>query len=173
MGLIGMAVAQAFHAMGSHIVYHDPAPRDVDLARKIDARALDLAGLLRESDIVTLHVPLLPSTRSLIGSDELAQMKSSAILINAARGGIVDEAALAARLASGALAGAVVDVYSSEPPENDNPLFIMEKKARSRALLTPHIAGVTRQSWAFLFSSAWHNVEQVLVHGKAPGYRVA
>ncbi|MCK5326593.1 MAG: glycerate dehydrogenase, partial [Woeseiaceae bacterium] len=92
--------------------------------------------------------------------------------INAARGKIVDEAALAAQLASGQLGGAAVDVYSSEPPDNENPLFLLEKNIQGRLLLTPHIAGVTRQSWAFLFRSAWENVERVLLQGEPPHHRV-
>ena len=89
-------------------------------------------------------------------------MKRDAVLINAARGGIVDEAALAAALTEGSIAGAAVDVYSEEPPSMDNPLLALGGEAADRLLLTPHIAGVTRQSAAFLFRSAWANVERVL-----------
>ena len=172
LGVIGMTVAQAFHNMGSRIVFHDPAPRDPELINQLDARSMPLDELLSSSDIVTLHVPLLPSTRSMIADDELEQMKAGAILINAARGGIVDEAALAAHLNSGHLGGAAVDVYSTEPPPPDNPLFLLSNEAAERLLLTPHIAGVTRQSWAMLFSTAWQNVERVLVHSEAPTNQV-
>jgi phosphoglycerate dehydrogenase-like enzyme len=89
-------------------------------------------------------------------------------LIQAARGGIVDEAALAAALESGHLGGAAVDVYSVEPPGADNPLLKATGEAAARLLLTPHIAGVTRQASALLFRSAWENVERVLVRGEAP-----
>ena len=172
LGIIGMSVAQAFHCMGSRIVYHDPAVRDPHPASQLNARALPLNELLGEADIVTLHVPLLPSTKAMIGDNELEQMKSGAILINAARGGIVDEAALAANLASGHLGGAAVDVYSTEPPLPDNPLLSIMNEVGGRLLLTPHIAGVTRQSWAFLFRSAWQNVERVLINGEPPANRV-
>jgi phosphoglycerate dehydrogenase-like enzyme len=104
----------------------------------------------------------------LIGAAQLAQMKTGAVLIQASRGGIVDEAALAERLASGQLAGAAVDVYSTEPPGEDNPLFSLNGEAAQRLLLTPHIAGVTRQSAAFLLRSAWSNVERVLLRGETP-----
>jgi phosphoglycerate dehydrogenase-like enzyme len=172
MGIVGMAVARAFHCMGSRIVYHDPALRDSHPAGQLDARALPLNELLGSADIVTLHVPLLPSTELMIGKNELERMKSGAILINAARGGIVDEAALAANLLSGHLGGAAVDVYSTEPPSADNPLLSIGNEVGGRLLLTPHIAGVTRQSWAFLFRSAWQNVERVLIQGEAPANRV-
>jgi phosphoglycerate dehydrogenase-like enzyme len=164
MGTIGRAVAAAFEASGCRIAYHDPKP--------VDERSIPLDLLLGEADIVTLHVPLLPQTRNLIGARELALMKPGAILINAARGGVVDEAALAARLASGALAGAAIDVYEREPPPADNPLFALTGEAASRVLFTPHVAGVTRQSMAFLFRSAWENVERVVLAGEAPRFRV-
>ena len=172
LGVIGMTVAQAFHGMGSKIVYHDPASCDQESIAQLDAEALPLAELLALSDIVTLHVPLLPATESMIGDQELGQMKNDAILINAARGGVVDELALARHLTSGHLAGAAVDVFSSEPPAKNNPLLAAASQIGRRLLLTPHIAGVTRQSWAHLFHSAWQNVEQLLLHDKPPVNRV-
>jgi phosphoglycerate dehydrogenase-like enzyme len=167
-GTIGVAVAQAFHRMGCRIVFHDPAPRDPTVARALEAQSMALDELLRRSDVVTLHVPLLPATQGLIGARELALMKSGAILIQASRGGIVDEAALAQSLSSGHLGGAAVDVYSSEPPAPDNPLLRLTGEGAARLLLTPHIAGVTRQASALLFRSAWQNVERVLVRDEPP-----
>ncbi len=172
LGVIGMAVAKVFHSMGSKIIYHDPAPRDPHLVSQIEAVAMPLGELLADADIVTLHVPLLPSTESMIGKYEMSQMKAGAILINAARGGVVDEAALVRCLGSGHLAGAAVDVYSSEPPTQDNPLLSAAADIGRRLLLTPHIAGVTRQSWAHLFRSAWQNVERLLLHDEPPTDRV-
>jgi len=172
LGVIGMTVARAFHAMGANIVYHDTAARDPEQVAALDAAAMTLSDLVETADVISLHVPLLPSTQSLIGDDELMQMKAGAILINAARGGVVDEEALARHLTSGHLGGAAVDVYSSEPPAPDNPLFLLDKEAGSRLLLTPHIAGVTKQSWVFLFRSAWENVERVLLQGEPPVNRV-
>ncbi len=172
LGTIGLAVAQAFHQRGCAIVYFDPAPRDTQAADAIDAKSATLDELLRASDVVTLHVPLLPTTTGLIGEAQLATMKPGAVIIQVARGGIVDETALAARLESGLLAGAAVDVFSQEPPLPDNPLFALRSDAARRLLLTPHIAGITRQSTAILFNSAWHNVERVITKGAAPLNRV-
>jgi phosphoglycerate dehydrogenase-like enzyme len=171
LGIIGLAVAGAFHRLGCRICYYDPKPQSAKAAAALGAQPLALAELLRTADIVSLHVPLLDSTRGLIGARELATMKRDAVLIQAARGGVVDEAALAARLKSGQLGGAAVDVYSTEPPAPDNPLLTLDGEAAQRLLLTPHIAGVTRQSSAFLFRSAWENVERVLVHNELPLYR--
>jgi phosphoglycerate dehydrogenase-like enzyme len=172
LGVIGQAVAEAFHKMACRICYFDPAPRDKDAAAAIGAEALPLADLLQVCDVVTLHVPLLPATRGLIGDAELALMKDSAVLIQASRGGIVDEQALASHLERGRLGGVAVDVYSSEPPAAENPLFSLGEDAARRVLFTPHIAGVTRQSAALLFRTAWQNVERVLVRNEPPRHRV-
>ncbi|MGH8648819.1 MAG: 2-hydroxyacid dehydrogenase, partial [Burkholderiales bacterium] len=157
---------------GCRIVYHDPALRDAQAAAKIGARAVPLDELLRTADVITLHVPLLPQTRSLIGTRQFSLMKPGAVLIQAARGGVVNEEALATHLKSGRLGGAAIDVYATEPPDPDNPLFALEGEAARRVLFTPHIAGVTRQSSATLFREAWANVERVLVKGEAPVNRV-
>ncbi len=167
-GTIGVAVAQAFHRMGARICYHDPMPTNAIAAQALGAAAMPLDELLRSADIVSLHVPLLPATKGLIGARELAVMKQGAVLVQASRGGIVDEAALAAELKSGRLGGAAVDVYSTEPPPSDNPLLTLDAATAQRLILTPHIAGVTRQASAFLFRSSWQNVERVLVHNEPP-----
>lgn len=164
-GTIGRAVADAFHRRGCRICYFDPASRET---AGIAAEAMTLVDLLQTADVVSLHVPLLPETTGLIGERELRRMKPGAVLIQAARGGVVDEAALAAHLAAGAIAGAAVDVFSTEPPTPDNPLLQLEGDAARRLLLTPHIAGVTRQSWTSLFRRAWENVERVVLCGKPP-----
>jgi phosphoglycerate dehydrogenase-like enzyme len=156
-GNIGRSVAQAFKSMGSEIVYFDPLVEESAVPAELGARRLE---------------PLIPATENLIGEAELAHMKPDAVLINAARGGIVDEAALAAQLTSGALGGAAVDVYSTEPPEMSNPLLSLTGEAADRLLLTPHIAGITRQSWAGLFEAAWANVVRVINDGEAPLNRV-
>jgi phosphoglycerate dehydrogenase-like enzyme len=168
-GVIGKAVARALHLMGCRLVYFDPAAQP-DAA--IDAQPVSLDQLLASADVVTLHVPLLPETADLISAAELARMKKGAILIQASRGGVVNEAALAEALTSGHLAGAAVDVYSTEPPTPDNPLLTLSGEAARRLLLTPHIAGITRQSWSLLFRSAWQNVERVLLRHEPPFNRV-
>lgn len=172
LGTIGLAVARAYHQRGCTILYFDPAPRDKAAADAIGARAVPLDELLRASDVVSLHVPLTPATRGMIGETQLAAMKPGAALIQAARGGVVDEAALARHLASGHLGGAAVDVYSQEPPAADNPLFALKGDGADRLLFTPHVAGVTRQATAILFKTAWDNVEAVLTKGAAPLNRV-
>jgi phosphoglycerate dehydrogenase-like enzyme len=167
-GIIGVAVATAFHRRGCAIRYYDPAPRDVRAGEALGAKATTLEELLRAADVVTLHVPLLPQTTGLIGARELTMVKASAVLIQASRGGVVDEAALADALQEGRLSGAAVDVYSTEPPAPDHALFSLQGEAARRILFTPHIAGVTRQSTAFLCRSAWQNIERFFSGSEAP-----
>ena len=171
-GVVGTSVAQAFARFNMHISYFDPAPRDLTIAKSIDAQPLALDDLLSQSDVVTLHVPSLATTEGLIGVRELALLKPGAVLINAARGGVVDEAALAESLSSGHLGGAAVDVYSTEPPSAKNPLLSLTGEAANRLILTPHVAGVTRQAQTMLCQSAWENIERVLVGKWPPRNRV-
>jgi phosphoglycerate dehydrogenase-like enzyme len=171
-GSIGVAVARAFHKRDCVIFYHDPAPRDTRAAEAIGTKSCSLEELLRSADVVSVHVPLLPQTTGMIGRRELAMMKPGAILIQSSRGGVVDEAALAEALQSGRLDGAAVDVFSTEPPAADNPLLSLKGEAAHRILFTPHVAGVTRQSAAYLFRTAWRNVERVFIGKEAPLYVV-
>ncbi|MDQ6620327.1 MAG: NAD(P)-binding domain-containing protein [Pseudomonadota bacterium] len=170
LGTIGRAVAQGLATAGCRIVYHDPAlsTHNDDL----NAQRMSLDDLLRSCDVVTLHVPLVDATRHLIDARALSLMKPGAVLINAARGDVVDEMALAASLADGSLAGAAVDVFSTEPPDASNPLLSLTGEGARRLILTPHIAGVTRQSSAFLFREAWQNVARVLIEKLPPRHRV-
>ncbi len=141
-GGIGRMTAKLAQGLGMRVLAHDPA-----LAP--DARAWsdsgvgrrELDALLAEADVVSLHVPLVDSTRGLIDAARLARMKPEAVLINTARGGVVDEAALAAALQAGRLGGAALDVFESEPLRADSPLA-----GAPNLILTPHIGGVTRES---------------------------
>ena len=169
LGVIGLAVARQARASGCRVCYYDPASPNAAAAAELQAKSVGLDELLSAADVVSLHVPLLPATT---GARELARMKPGAVLIQASRGGIVDEAALAAALQAGTLAGAAVDVYTTEPPGADNPLLRLEGEARNRVLFTPHIGGVTRQASTFLFRTAWQNVARVLIDGLEPLYRV-
>lgn len=168
IGTIGRAVADRCRQMGAEIAWYDPAP-----PRDAPGRAMELDALIAEADVLTLHVPLIDATRGLIDARRIGLMKPNAVLINAARGGIVDEAALALALHEGQIAGAAVDVYASEPPEEGNPLLALRGEAERRLILTPHVAGVSLQASQYLFSEAWANVERVLIHGDTPKYRVS
>ncbi len=146
-----------------------------------DVRTMSLTGWygdpagaseLARSDVVTLHVPLVAATRGLIGEAGLRRMRPGAILVNASRGGVVDEAALAASLEDGRLGGAVVDVYTQEPPPSQSPLLSLSAAAADRVLYTPHIAGVAYEAARRLYTEAWANVQRVLVEGLAPDNQI-
>jgi len=141
-GGIGGLVARLGRALGMRVIGSDPqVPASSPAWRAEGAERRELDALLGEADVVTLHVPLVAATRHLIDAAQLARMKPDAILINTARGGVVDEAAVAAALASGRLGGAALDVFEQEPLTCGSPLA-----GCPNLLLTPHIAGVTAES---------------------------
>src|SRR5262245_3176431 len=120
-GKIAIAVSAKAQALGLRVLAHD-SYLDAELIARHGVEAVDLDTLLTSSDAVSIHVPLLPETRNLIGERELARMKATAFLINTSRGGIVDEEALAVALKEGRLGGAALDVLSAEPLPADHPL---------------------------------------------------
>jgi (S)-sulfolactate dehydrogenase len=139
LGSIGRLTARKAAALGMRVIAHDPAlPAGAEAWGDVEAPPRSLDALLAESDVVSLHVPLTPETRGLLDAGRLARMKRDAILINTARGGLVDEAALASMLRAGRLGGAALDVFENEPLPAGSPLVGVP-----RLLLTPHIAGVT------------------------------
>jgi phosphoglycerate dehydrogenase-like enzyme len=118
---------------------------------------------LSTSDVVSLHVPLGPETRRMINAERLAQMRKGAYLINAARGGLVDEAALLAALESGQLAGAGLDVFDPEPPPPNHPLL-----GRPDVIATPHVGGATAEGRRRIWEGAIVQVLQVLREERPP-----
>lgn len=147
MGLVGFGaiareVAQRARALGMEVIAYDPFLSDADPCWSM-ARRHGLEPLLREADVISLHVPLTDETRNLIDDLRLRRMRPDAILLNAARGGVVDEPALAAALRDGRLAGAALDVFEEEPLTAARGAVFA---GCPNLLLTPHIAGVTQES---------------------------
>lgn len=141
-GGIGRLTARLAKGLGMQVVAYDPMlPRDAPAWEETGVRRLDLDALLAQSDIVSLHVPLTDATRGLMNMMRIGAMKPGAVLINTARGGIVDEMALAEALRQGRLAGAALDVFGQEPLPAGSALANVPN-----LVLTPHIAGVTRES---------------------------
>ena len=140
MGRIGSAVARRATAFGLRILYADSA-RHADLEGQLGARRVGLEELLQESDLISLHVPLTPETRGLIGADQLKRMKPQAILINTSRGPVVDLAALTQALREGWIAGAALDVTDPEPLPPDHPLYALDN-----CIITPHIGSATHET---------------------------
>ena len=139
LGRIGMEVARRARAFGMTVVAHDPFVSAV-VAREMEIRLLPLEDVYAAADYLTLHVGLTPQTAGMINADALRKMKPGVRLVNCARGELVDEAALAAALRSGHLAGAALDVFAQEPPKR-SPLLALEN-----VVVTPHVAGSTREA---------------------------
>ena len=151
-GAIGKQVARLLSGFGVTLVYFDPLRAEESVERELGVRPLALDDLLAEADVVTLHLPLLPETAGLISAERIARMKSGALLVNAARGGLVDEGALADALRSGHLFGAALDAFSQEPPVG-NPLL-----ALPNTVVTPHCAGATIDNFASVARRAAENI---------------
>jgi D-3-phosphoglycerate dehydrogenase len=166
LGRIGQAVARRATAFEARVRYYDPLrpPPEVEAALGVEYRPLD--ALLGEADIVSLHLPLSARTRGLIGARELALMRPSAILLNTARGPLVDEPALVAALRQGTIAGAGLDVFEREPPGAQNPLLTLDN-----AVLTPHISAGTADAFRTKLGAIFANLERVAA-GEAPRHLV-
>jgi len=158
LGRIGGEVARmAARGFGMRVLGYDPW-LPPDRIRERDAEPAEtLPDLLRACDLVTVHVPLSRKTRGLLGHRELASMRPGSILIQTSRGGVVDEDALVDALRSGHLAGAGIDVYQTEPPPQDHPLFSMDQ-----VVLTPHTAALTEQAMRRMAVDAAQGILDVL-----------
>ena len=165
LGKIGKAVARRAAAFEMQVIAYDPF-LTTEQAAEHGVRLAGLPELLAESDVISVHVLLVPETRGLIGRAQLATMKPGAILLNVARGGLVDEDALAEALREGRLAGAAIDVYSTEPMAADNPL-----RDAPNTVLTPHLGASTAEAQA---RAGVEVAEQVLLalSGVTPPYAV-
>jgi D-3-phosphoglycerate dehydrogenase len=158
LGDIGARLARRARAFGMRVLAADPvAHPSVAAVQEHEVALVGLETLLSESDVVSLHAPLLEGTRDLIDARALSRMKATALLVNTARGGLVDEAALARALREGALGGAVLDVRASEPPGAGDPLA-----SCPNLTLTPHVAGVTDESNARASHHVFDEVLRVL-----------
>lgn len=156
-GKIGRAVAAMARGFEMKIAVYDPFFSE-EAAAKVRVRYFgNVEELLKESDVVSVHVPLTAQTRGMLGEAQLAKMKPGAILVNCARGGIVEEKALYDALQSGRLFGAGIDVYEKEPVDRENPLFQLEQ-----VVVTPHSAALTRESSAVMSRMTAEGILHVL-----------
>jgi glyoxylate reductase len=157
-GAIGRAVARRARGFGMSVIFHDPYGREDDLARSVG-----VDELLRESDIVSVHVPLTPETRALIGEAQLRAMKPTATLINTSRGGVIDEAALVTALREGWIGSAGLDVQQHEPnPDADHPLL-----GFPNVVVLPHIGSASTSARVAMTVCAVENIEAILA-GRPP-----
>ena len=163
MGRIGQAIARRAVGFGMPVIYHNRSPLPDADERACNARHVSKQQLLGDSDFLVLALPLTAQTRHAIGTDELAQMKPAAMLINIARGGIVDDAALARALRERRLAGAALDVFEGEPKLHPELLTL------DNVVLSPHIASATTETRRAMTSVAVDNVLAMFGHGPHAG----
>jgi phosphoglycerate dehydrogenase-like enzyme len=160
-GAVASRLVGPLRALGARVVYADKGERpDLGIERR------DLDALLEESDVVSLHVPLTAETEGLMGRSALGRMKQGSVLVNTARGGLVDEAALLQALTNGRLRAAGLDVLAEEPPPPDHPFLALDN-----VVLTPHVAWLTRETLYRSFDVALENVRR-LRDGRDLLYRV-
>lgn len=155
-GNIGRRVANLAYAFGANIIYYEKMFIPYALRADTKAKPVTFDELLSQSDIVTLHVPSMTSTRKMINWEALTKMKPTACLINCSRGDIVDEAALLRALKEGKIAEAGLDVWDPEPPDPVNPLIHLPN-----VVATPHTAALTWEMWKPTFATMWDNVIRI------------
>ncbi len=164
LGRIGTAVARRACGFDMKILYSSlPTEADKGLQENLGAHSVDMDTLLRNSDIVTLHVPLTPETKHLIGKTELAKMKPNAILVNTSRGPVVDEEALYQALRSKRLAAAGLDVFAEEPIRMDSPLLELEN-----VVLLPHIGSASTRTRSTMAKMCAENLRAALSGARPP-----
>jgi phosphoglycerate dehydrogenase-like enzyme len=161
-GRIGRAVARRLAGWDVDLIYYDPVRVPPDEERALKLKFCELDDLLAQADIVTLHAPGNPSTHNIIDERALGLMKPEAVLINCARGELVDEEALHAALTNHRIAAAGLDTFANEPPNAEHPL-----RSLANVVLTPHAAGPTWESWPKRFSNGYANIQRV-ARGETP-----
>jgi len=139
LGRIGKRIAEVSKTLGMSVLFYDVISIPPEVVGPLGAKVVGLDELFESSDYITLHVPMTPDTAHMISAQRLGQMKKTAFLINASRGGVIDEAALAAALQNGVIAGAALDVFEKEPPSG--PIL-----TAPNTILTPHIGGQTEEA---------------------------
>ena len=170
-GNIARAVATVAHALGANVHYYSRKPLPPEIEKQYHVSFQSFNSLLSSNNVISVHVPLTEQTRGLIGSREISLMPVGTILINTARGEIIDIKALSEALEIGHLAGAALDTFTPEPPDPENPLFHLTPPSSCRLLLTPHTAGVTLGSYRRMIDEALQNIQRV-ASGQSPRYIV-
>ena len=159
-GAIGRNVARMLMPFGCRLVYFDEFRPTLEVEQELYLTYLPLDDLIKESDIISLHVPVLPQTINMISKAQLELMKPSAIVVNTSRGEVLDQRALAEILESGRIYGAAIDTISPEPPQPDHPLLHLSPEAQDRLLVTPHVAGTTNEAFTDMLVRSMANMER-------------
>ena len=167
MGAIATQTAIRLRPFGCELAYWNRTRRPQEFEDQLGLEYLPLDELARSCDIVSIHVPVTPETTNLVDADFLASMKDDAVLVNTARGEIVDQVALAQALEEGTIGAAGMDTLSPEPVSIDHPLVNLSETAASRIVFSPHIGGVTEGMFRRAWTTIWNNIDLV-AEGKRP-----
>jgi lactate dehydrogenase-like 2-hydroxyacid dehydrogenase len=171
VGPVGKEMAKIGGFFGARLFYYDIVRLSREAEKELKLTFVDFSELLRISDILSLHIPINEKTKGIIGRKELASMKPSAILINTARGALVDDEALIDALKSNRLRGAAMDVFEPEPVPPDHLFLSVGPEIQRKLVLTPHLAGAARQSQNRMFQEAIQNILRV-IRGEPPKHVV-
>ncbi|MBY6091847.1 hydroxyacid dehydrogenase [Maritimibacter alkaliphilus] len=167
IGAIARATGQMAAGLGMERIAYDPFAPDSAFAAAGARRCASFEELLEGSDVLSLHCPLTDATRQILNAEALARMPAGSYVVNTARGGLIDEAALVAAVESGHIAGAGLDTFASEPPEPDHIFF-----AQPNIVMTPHIGGVTAQANARVGTEALRGIFEILAGQPVPPERI-
>ncbi len=160
-GAIGKELAKRLLPFSCQLFYYDPFRASAEVEQEYSITYLEKEELLSTCDIVTLHVPVTPSTTNFINKDTLALMKPNAIIINAARGLVVDTQALADAIMAEQIYGAGLDTIEPEPVPADSPVLLMPEPYSKRIVLSPHVAGTTKSVFYAAYRNFWKNIDAI------------
>ena len=162
LGDIGKETTKRLKAFNCKVSYFDVFRQAPEVEKELGIDFVSQEEILKNCDIISLHLPLLPSTENLINKNTINLMKKNAIIINTARGGIINQNDLAQALIDGRIEGAALDVISPQPPPKNHPLLNLPEEAANRLTLTTHIAGITTEAFTNMQKTAWSNMLKVL-----------
>jgi len=160
-GAIGRELAKRLAGWSADLVYYDAFRPSEEVEKELGARYMELDDLCRQSDIISLHVPVLPSTQNMFNAERFAMLKPGALIINTARGELIDNDALAKALEDGTIYGAALDVISPEPIPMDHVLLNLSPQASERLIITTHTGGMTEEAFRRMLINAVANMKRI------------
>ena len=166
-GDIGKQTAKRLKNWGCKVVYNDILDMSPEIEEEYGATSMEFDELIKNCDIISMHVPVTPLTTGMLGKEQFAAMKKTVLVINTSRGPVIDQDALIWALENDEIYGAALDVVTPEPLPDDAPILNMSEKAMDKIIITPHVAGVTNEDFERMTKMSFQAVERVL-SGKEP-----
>ncbi len=167
IGAIGRETVKRLSPFNCKISYYDEFRPSEDVEKELKINYLSFEEICTQCDVISFHVPVLPSTVNMVNKESIALMRNDIIIINTARGEIINQADLAQALIDGSIGGAAIDTLDPEPPSSDHPLLNLPEEAASKLIITPHIGGTTDEAFERMQLWAWDNMLKV-IRGEKP-----